>query len=123
MPKAISKSTTHTRRAKADDALLDMIRQHRELYDEYDRIEDRDAPRTDELLAKGILLEFEITITPAHTARGLAGKRRVMRWPRLKTTRAFSIGCWRVTPSASPPADRVDRNRYERRPAVRRAFS
>jgi hypothetical protein len=51
MPKAISKSTTHTRRAKADDALLDMIRQHRELYDEYDRIEDRDAPRTDELLA------------------------------------------------------------------------
>jgi hypothetical protein len=55
MPKAISKSTTHTRRAKADDALLDMIRQHRELYDEYDRIEDRDDPRTDELLAKGIL--------------------------------------------------------------------
>jgi hypothetical protein len=44
MPKAISKSTTHTRRAKADDALLDMIRQHRELYDEYDRIEDRDDP-------------------------------------------------------------------------------
>jgi hypothetical protein len=44
MPKAISKSTTHTRRAKANDALLDMIRQHRELYDEYDRIEDRDAP-------------------------------------------------------------------------------
>jgi hypothetical protein len=89
MPKAISKSITHTRRAKADDALLDMIRQHRELYDEYDRIEDRDAPRTDELLAKGILLEFEITITPAHTARGLAGKRRVMRLAALEDNQGF----------------------------------
>jgi hypothetical protein len=85
MPKAISKSTTHTRRAKADDALLDMIRQHRELYDEYDRIEDRDAPRTDELLAKGILLEFEITIT----ARDLAGKRRVMRRAALEDNQGF----------------------------------
>ena len=68
MPKAISKSPTHTRRAKADDALLDMIRQHRELYDEYDRIEDRDAPRTDELLTKGILLEFH-DHPGAHRAR------------------------------------------------------
>jgi hypothetical protein len=40
-------------------------------------------------LAKGILLEFEITITPAHTARGLAGKRRVMRLAALEDNQGF----------------------------------
>jgi hypothetical protein len=86
MPKAASKSITTSRspsNPNPDAELLAMIQRHDLLWAEWDRIvlvdKNEDDPRTSELSDQCSDLERRIFVTPAHTARGLAAKRRIIK--------------------------------------------
>jgi hypothetical protein len=88
---AKAKTTSSTTKQNPDAELLAKIREHDVLWSEWGRqlLLDEDDTRIDELSDQCIDLEFQITVTPAHTARGLASKRRVIRNAAFKDNHGF----------------------------------
>jgi hypothetical protein len=76
-----AKTTSSTSKSNPDAALLTVVKRHDLLWNEWDQLVliDEDDPRIDELSEQCLELEFQIVITPAYTARGLAAKRRIIR--------------------------------------------
>jgi len=72
----------------ADAELLTMIKRHELQWTECGRL-DEDDPRLDEVSSERVDLAFQIVITPAHTPRGLAGKRRVISLEELEDNQGF----------------------------------
>lgn len=84
--------TTSRRRAKrttpakanSDAALLATVRRHEQAWKRMDDLvasggdDATDTPEYQAASQEALDLEFEIVLIPAHTRRGLAGKRRVM---------------------------------------------
>src|ERR1700739_686037 len=70
-------------------ALLAMIRQHDQLWEEWGRRIVNGEEDMRELSAQCIELAFEITLTQPHTARGRAGKRRIMRLQEFEDNHGF----------------------------------
>ena len=109
-PKHQNHLANHAAHAQAQDlnaALIAMVNQHDKLWHEWDRLveENEDDPRIDAFSGEAVELERKILATPAFTAKGLTGKRRVVERAELDpgTTWALSRPSSRSTPSASPP--------------------
>lgn len=63
-----------------DDELLALIARHDQVWAEWDGLSEREGdPRIDQLMYACDELERRIICLPAHTAKGLSGKRRVIR--------------------------------------------
>jgi hypothetical protein len=76
MTKAGKKATTQ-KQDRPDAHLLEMIRRDHEIWTEWDLLDEKDS-RVDALSTESTELEREILVTPAFTADGLAGKRRIV---------------------------------------------
>jgi hypothetical protein len=87
---AVSSARTSPK-SNPDAALIEIIRQHDTLWEEWGRriANEEEATCVDGLSTRCIELAFEITVTQAHTARGRAGKRRVMRLQELEDNHGF----------------------------------
>jgi hypothetical protein len=71
-------NTLPAKGSNPDAALLAMIERHDSLWAEWD-LAAEDDPRTREFSKECCKLERRIVGTPAHTARGLAAKRRIIK--------------------------------------------
>jgi hypothetical protein len=63
-----------------DAALIAMVQRHDAIFEEWDRLAkvDEDDPRIAPLSTESTELEVRIVATPAFTAQGLDGKRRIV---------------------------------------------